>query len=733
DGDVDVFVVSEDANELLNNDGDGTFRALAVDQGLAGAGGGRQVLAFDADADRDVDIAVLHDTPPHELYLNDRLWQYEPLAAAAFTDATAQAMTVGDADADGLAEMYLLDPDHEGLTVLRWDGDTLRPASVAGVRVAGARTLDLGDLDGDGRLEVLVAGTGGVRRFDAPALIEGTDAVLAPALGDDVLTALAVLASPQAGPGLAVVASDRQLRWVAPGAGRYPFVALALRGRESVADAMRSNAAGIGSRVALRRGEFWSTASTFGSHSAPGQSLQPISIGLGGVDTAQFVAIDWSDGVFQTELDLAAGRLHTIAETQRQLASCPVLFAWNGESYGFVTDLLGVGGIGFFLAPGEYGQPRPWERLLLDESQLRARNGEWVLKLTEPMEEVAYVDQLALEQVLVPPGWDVLIDERHSTDPTRAPTGALHWFREVLAPVAATGVDGTDVTASVRERDGRAAPVGARDDRFLGRLREAQALTLEFSARLGSQDGQARWLLADGWVEYPYSQTLFAAWQADVTYEAPSLEVSVDGVEWTTLAHAFGYPAGMPRQMALRLDGLPAGARYLRLTGNLEIYWDRLRVVVETPVPEGARVIGAPLRTARLSQVGFPKRITHEQRRPEFVYASRQAFWDTRYMRGAYTAFGDVLPLVEATDDALALVGAGEELHVTFEATTPALAPGWTRRYVLTTTGWAKDMDLYTRTGETVAPMPHRSQDPKALARRDALHARFHVRPLSGK
>ena len=97
-----------------------------------------------------------------------------------------------------------------------------------------------------------------------------------------------------------------------------------------------------------------------------------MSIGLGGAPRADFVAITWSDGVFQTELALDAGRLHRIAETQRQLSSCPVLFAWDGERFRFVTDVLGVGGIGFFERPGVYSAPFPRENVLLPDDAARA-------------------------------------------------------------------------------------------------------------------------------------------------------------------------------------------------------------------------------------------------------------------------------------------------------------------------------------------------------------------------
>ena len=62
--------------------------------------------------------------------------------------------------------------------------------------------------------------------------------------------------------------------------------------------------------------------------------------------------------------------------------------------------------------------------------------------------------------------------------------------------------------------------------------------------------------------------------------------------------------------------------------------------------------------------------------------------------------------LVATEDGALAIFGPGEELHLEFEAVTAVLQPGWTRRFVLEARGWCKDMDLYTRDGDAVEPIP---------------------------
>ena len=509
-----------------------------------------------------------------------------------------------------------------------------------------------------------------------------------------------------------------------PGPGRQEFVTLSFSGREDPGQSMRSNASGIGTKVAVRVDSRWTVLSTFRSTSGPGQSLQPVAVGLGGAPRIDFVALDWSDGVFQSEIDLEPRGLRTITETQRQLSSCPVLFAFDGERFEFVSDLLGVGGLGYLVAPGEYASPRPRESFLLPPGMLQPRAGRYELKLTEPMEEACYLDTARLILLDLPPGWKMTLDERMAILGPQ-PTGRPIFYRSEVRPVRAFNDRAQDVTSLIAEAEGNAAPVGGLDRRFIGRLEGDHVLTLVFERPLDA-DGRQPVLVADGWVEYPYSQTMFAAWQAGADYRAPTIEaLGADG-NWRVVLEQFGYPAGMPRQMSVPLTGLPAGTTRLRITTNQEIYWDRLLVVFAEPAPP-LRRRALDLRSARLSRTGFARRTTGPQRRPFYDYGERSPFWDTRYQAGFYTEMGPVDELVTAADDAVAIFGPGEEIHLEFEA---AGAPpeGWTRRFVFEARGWCKDMDLYTAGGQTIEPLPG-SASPTAAG----LHERYNTRYESGR
>ena len=724
DGDLDVFTIGPAGSELFSNNRDGTFRRLAAEMGLSKTSHGRQALFADLDGDRDLDILVVNAVPPHDIWQNDRTWNYRPMAGLRDLGNTPlAAVTVGDADADGHREIYGVAADGE---LLRWtyDGSAWKKTSVTpaktGSTAPGTRELDLADFDGDGRGELLRVLPDGLTLID-PATGEVKHAETVP----NLVTAMALVLDAAHGPSLLAV-HDRKVSLWRAGSGRHVFLALTLTG-DGEAGQTRSNASGLGTWVRVRVAGRWTVLDRMDPHSGPGQSLQPLSIGLGGHSQADFVELEWSNGVSQTELDLEAGRHHVIEETQRQLASCPVLFAWNGKAFEFVSDVLGGAALGYLDAPGRYAPPRPVEGFLLNAASLVARDGRYALKLAEPMEENAYLDSARLTVYDLPTGWDIVLDERLAVAGAPA-TGRHITFRRAVAPVSVTTADGTDVTELALAQDRRAPPPGALDPRFVGLLDRDQELTLEFARPL---DPEGAVLVAEGWIEYPYSQTVFAAWQAGARYRPTTLEARAGNGEWAMIAEEFGYPAGMPRTMALPLPELPPGTDALRLRSNMEIYWDRLRVVWEEPLED---VVAATLEPviARVARTGFAKRTTGPQRLPHYDYGNRSPYWDAKAPEGLYTSFGDARELVRDLDGALAIISSGEEVHLEFDAP-PEAPPGHRRVFRIVFHGWAKDMDLYTLDGATLDPMPvPEGADPSMLAKRDRLHARYNVRFRQG-
>lgn len=724
DGDLDIWLVNATGtNELLSNDGSARFRRIGTVAGVQGDGRPSLGLAIaDLDGDRDADVVVLKASPPHDIFVNDRGWQYRrDRTASALAASPATAIVAGDLDADGAVELYAQGP--RGIAQWTRDESDVWQATLiaADTGVAHGR-LAIADTDGNGVLEVVASTSRGWTVHEShaggwrTALGDGFDAT---APGG---WALAVI-DPAAGPAVIGLAeSGEPLIWQ-PGPGRHGYLALQFSGRDPSSDQRRSNGSGIGTRAALRVGSRWTAIDTTRQESGPGQSLQPGSVGLGGAARADFIAVTWSDGVFQTELALDRGQVHRIVETQRQLSSCPVLFAWNGDHYRFVTDLLGTGGIGFFERPGVYSEPFPREHVLLPDSLLQPDGGRYRLKIAEPMEEITYLDHASLVAYDLPPGWQMVLDERKAVNGP-PPTGDAIFYRDEQLAVRADDGRGHPLRETLAEADLRAAGPALVDRRFIG-LAEPFTITLHFERPIDRGPGPPV-LIVDGWVEYPYAQTVFAAWQADASFRAPTLEARGRDGQWRVVAREFGYPAGMPRRMAFPLPPLPAESTALRLTTSQEIYWDRIAVAYREESP---KVVGQvlSLEAAHLSSIGFARRTTGPQRAPHYDDRVRDPLADTRHPRGWYTAFGAIDPLLEHRDDAVAIFGPGEAVSLDFTAPVSPPPPGWTRRLVLEAHGWCKDMDLYTRDGETVEPLPGQSSEVRRV-----LHERFNTRFAGG-
>ncbi|MGE5814990.1 MAG: hypothetical protein ACM36C_10925, partial [Acidobacteriota bacterium] len=158
-----------------------------------------------------------------------------------------------------------------------------------------------------------------------------------------------------------------------------------------------------------------------------------------------------------------------------------------------------------------------------------------------------------------------------------------------------------------------------------------------------------------------------------------------------------------------------------------EIYWDRLAVAYDVACPLVSRQL-LSLTSARLSRTGFAVPTLAPNRRLSYEYDRRVPFWDARYPTGNYTAEGPVTELVAAEDGAVAIFGPGEEIHLEFTPPATDPKPGWTRRFVLEARGWCKDMDLYTKEGDTVDPVPGRREAAAAM-----LQRRYTTRYESGR
>jgi hypothetical protein len=152
---------------------------------------------------------------------------------------------------------------------------------------------------------------------------------------------------------------------------------------------------------------------------------------------------------------------------------------------------------------------------------------------------------------------------------------------------------------------------------------------------------------------------------------------------------------------------LPHDTQRIRITTNLQIYWDNI-LISRTPQNQKSRLNSVPLGRADLRFHGFPLKIEGDPPgNVKYVYEKVSATGPYTRPIGAYTRYGDVLPLLTANDDRVAVFGSGDEIALDFDASKlPSLPEGWVRDYFFAAQGYEKDMDFYAADSNTVDPLP---------------------------
>jgi hypothetical protein len=388
-------------------------------------------------------------------------------------------------------------------------------------------------------------------------------------------------------------------------------------------------------------------------------------------------------------------------EADRRGSSCPVLFAWDGNKYRLVTDVIGAAVVGHWFTPQRRNIPNPGEWIKVDGAQIALVNGKVSLRFIEPMEEVNYIDQLRLIAIDHPADVEVNPDERFLDDPPFA-SGRVIASHRMRLPIGAWDGEGRDALDAVSRRDHRFAS-GFTPTPYDG-FANLHTLTLD----LGDVRPNAPLrLLMTGYVNYFSATSLYAAWQAGIKPISSYVEAQLPDGSWQTIPGDAGFPAGLERTIVVDLTGkLPAGTRLIRLQTNLEIYWDQ--VLIDQSDNAEARTTEVPLAQATLHFRGYPKQI--EGASPgdlDYDYNRVSLTGPFQRQRGDYTRIGDVTSLVSGIDDRFAIFGSGEEIAAEFEATKlPALPAHWKRDYFFYANGFVKDMDWWDGSPFTVAQLP---------------------------
>ena len=698
DGDLDIFIAGAGtANQLLRNNGDGSFAEIAAASGVAdGPAQAIAVVPTDFDDRRDIDLLVLGATGAPRLFQNMRDGTFRDAGAAAGLprDGAFSAIASGDLNKDGYPDFYFSRKDSAGALMLS-DGRARFTTGAIPDTPAGASAAQFLDYDNDGLLDLFISAGRTLRLFrNAGAKWSDVSdraglATLGTGLGADVRSvAFGDLDRDGDQDALALLANGQLRYWRNDGGSEQRSLRVDLTGRIS-------NRYGIGAKIDMRAGSLRQRIETYAA--TPAVAPADAIFGLGRRASADVVRAIWPSGILQAET-AGDGRVLAVNELDRKPSSCPYLYTWDGSRFTFVTDFMGGGEIGYWMGPGVWNTPDPDEYVRIPPDRLRPRDGRYELRVTNELEEALFVDHLQLVAVDHPGGTEVFPNEGLGAPAAKTPFTVA---RAPRPPAAATDEHGHDVLDRLRTID-RAYP----DDFALLDVR-GYAASHELRLDLGDAAADAI-LLATGWTDYAFSSDNKRAHQRGLALAPPSLDVRSPSGAWRPVLADIGIPVGRPQTVVVDLSGkLRPGEREVRIVTNMRIYWDQ--ILVDT----GGS--GAPRRVTRVDPAiadlrwrGFSAEVSADGRAP-FAYdynrVSHESPWKT--MTGRYTREGDVRELLRRVDDLFVVARPGDEVALSFDAAAlPPLAPGERRTFLLYADGYSKEMDITSASPYTVGPLP---------------------------
>jgi len=616
------------------------------------------IVAFDFDHDGWMDIAFSHWYKPGvTLWRNDKGKRFEPVDLPTLPWVRTFGVAAFDYDNDGWVDLVAVGETKDGKGEVRLfrnlgpDGfkDVTADVGLDKIQLKDPRAIITGDYDNDGAVDLLITQNHG------PAVLLRNE-----------------------------------------GGNKNNWLRLNLKG-------LNDNKSAIGTKVEVFAGANRQKFEIYGSSGYLGQNSPYLTVGLGQAKQADVVRMLWPTGVLQDEIEVTANREQPYLELDRRGSSCPTLFVWNGHHYELVGDMIGSGVVGHWVGPNERNVPRPEEYIKIDRDTIHPKDGKLSFRLMEPMEEAVYLDQVKLLAVDHPAGFDVYPNEYFASNPP-FPAFRVIQSRDAQLPEAARDEHGHDLLPQLRAHQ------------YFGdfELLPFHGFTKTHSLELDLGEpyrGGPLFLLMHGETEYFTATSVYAAHQAKVEAIAPYVEALDAQGHWVRVLNDMGFPAGEPRTITPDLTGrLPIGTRRIRITTNLQMYWDS--ILIDRSAQDGRmRLTPVPLANASLAFYGHPRQIEGEPRgNVKYVYEEVSPTGPFARQAGDYTRYGDVLPLLTSVDDRFVVFGTGDEIALEFDpAKLPALPGGWTRDYFFLVSGYEKDMDFYAADGFTVEPLPFKA------------------------
>ena len=713
EGDLDLYVASGSVNQLYRNNADGTFTEISNKSGTAGNSVKSKDIAFgDFDDDGDVDLFVLNKDGSSRFYNNRRQGYFSDITTKVGLNFSGQPSTVvsGDYNNDGHLDLFIADLAGEQHAIFQNKGDGTfikdEPSLSALDGLTGFVIIkaDFADLDNDGYLDLLVAGRSTRKdKYQSGLLLlhnngqgKYTDASssLPPELGIIELVKTADLDND--GDLDIIIMNDRgNVRIMRNDGGNLNnFLKVRLAGLRT--GSSKNNYFGFGSKVEVKSG---------GLYQMRHVNKTVSHFGLGNRAGADVVRVLWSNGVPQNRF--TPQKNQTIVETQILKGSCPYLYAWDGNEYAFVTDVLWPSALGMPLGimAGEplYAFPNSTDEYLwMPGEKVHARDGKYTLQFTTELWESPYLDKINLVVLDHPESVDVYINETFTPPPY--PPFRIYSVAKKYIPLSAVDQLGNDLRNDLLVQD-EEYTMHLTPGKYQG-ITELHDLILDF----GDLDhADSIFLFLQGWL-FPTDASINVniSQSSETGLTFPQLQVVNRKGDWETVIDNLGFPKGKNKTMIFDLTGKFIVADYrVRIRTNMEIYWDHIFMATDV-TNNNLTVVNLQPASADLHYRGFSmisRKDFGSPHIPDYYNITTGQKW--RDLTGTYTRYGDVLPLLLESDSKYVIMNAGDEISLEFVASDlPGLPENWRRDFLFYNDGWLKDGDLNTAHGQTVEPLP---------------------------
>jgi tetratricopeptide (TPR) repeat protein len=700
DGDLDIMLAAPSLL-LYRNGGDWSFQDYTDKAGVTGIEAEQGLLVADMDNDGDTDLYLLREKGPNRLLVGTSFARFEDLTELLGSASVGKGKaSLTDLDLDGDLDLCTQRDEGDLLIALNTgDGLLKRYGAVRCDPAGGIRSLGILDLDGDSQMDILCLGA------QEPAFLMGnrdlrfedrTRQMCRDLPKGDYRRVLVLDAGRDGDPDLLFMRQGRSpylLENQTTGTGEWVHAAVS---------GTMDNREGFGAKMDIYAGTLRYRHCFAASTAAAGWTGPSFSIGLGPWSRLDWIKVSWPNGLWDEQEDLASTRPIQIEQTVRMMGSCPFLYAWNGDRFFFAGEILVTSPLGLPLTVDRYSFLKGDE--YLDVEGLKPVEGRYVLKLTNELREVAYIDRVELVAVDHATGVRAIGSEKFQLAPYEP--FRVYGVRNTIRPRSARDEQGRDVTPHLMERDGNyPQPSGTTPYPSLG---SEYAIELDFG-NLG--DAQVL-LFLHGAFKWFEAGSFMATQGFSVTPRPPHLQIQDPEGSWITVIENMGMPGGQPKTIAVDLTGHFLNKDHrLRIVTNISGYWDQAFACVDfdpsTRILERLPPVGG-----QLHHRGHSRSHRRNDRPIEplvFDYAHVEPGAPFRPIPGAYTRYGDILPLLLETDDRYVIMNSGDEITLMFDASalgTPL--PGRERSFFFYSSGWSKDGSVFTAFSDAVEPLPFR-------------------------